>query len=137
MDIGDRIKAWRHALGLTQDEFAKRAGISKATLVGYEVGQRKPGADALAAIAKTGCNMTWLLTGEGDMLPKTRVSAEENASQYARRWEKIIALVEGIEDEQERAAFIDELYARARQTAELAELRKAVRELSAAIKKMA
>ncbi len=71
------------------------------------------------------------------MLPKTRVSAEENASQYARRLEKIIALVEGIEDEQERAAFIDELYARARQTAELAELRKAVRELSAAIKKMA
>ncbi len=137
MGIADRIKAWRNALGLTQDEFARRAGIPKRTLVGYENSEREPGAAALAAIAKTGCNINWLLTGEGEMLPETRVSAEENASQYARRWEKIIALVEGIEDEQERAAFIDELYARARQTAELAELRKAVRELSAAIKKMA
>lgn len=137
MSIGERIKTWRHALGLTQDEFARRAGMSKATLVGYEVGQRKPGADALAAIAKTGVNMTWLLTGEGEMLPETRVSAEENASQHARRWEKIIALVEGIEDEQERAAFLEEIYARARQTAELAELRKAVRDLQTAIKKPA
>jgi len=137
MEIGDRIKAWRHALGLTQDEFAQRSGISKATLVGYEIGQRKPGADALAAIAKTGCNMTWLLTGEGDMWHKSSTDTVFHATKNNRRWEKIMALVDGIEDEQERAAFLDELYARARQTAELAELRQAVRELTTAIKKTA
>ncbi len=135
--IGARLKRWRQALGLTQAQFCERLGMHIGVLKKYEQDVNVPGGEVLAAIAKTGCNINWLLTGEGEMLPETRVSAEENASQYARRWEKIIALVEGIEDEQERAAFIDELYARARQTAELAELRKAVRELSAAIKKMA
>lgn len=137
MAVSERIKAWRHALGLTQDEFSRRAGIPKRTLVGYENAEREPGAAALAAIARTGCDMNWLLTGEGQMIPQVPARIEENAAQYGRRWEKIIALVEGIEDEQERAAFLDELYARARQTAELAELRRAVRDLSAAIKKTA
>lgn len=137
MDLANRIKAWRHALGLTQDEFAKLAGMSKATLVGYEVGQRKPGADALAAIAKTGVNMTWLLTGEGEMRVQVPVTPDISASPYARRWEKIMALVEGIEDEEERSAFLDELFARARQTAELAELRQAVRDLTATLQKRA
>ncbi|QXP89476.1 LexA family protein [Methylococcus capsulatus] len=81
MAIGDRIKAWRNALGLTQGEFAKRAGISKATLVGYEVGQRKPGTDALAALAGTGMNMTWLLTGKGEMLPKPCPAPDAGAAQ--------------------------------------------------------
>jgi len=66
-DIARRIKAWRHALGLTQEEFARRSGIPKRTIVGYENAERDPGSAALAAIAKTGVNMTWLLTGEGQM----------------------------------------------------------------------
>ena len=77
MQIAERIRAWRHALGLTQDEFAKRAGIPKRTLVGYENSEREPGAAALSAIAKTGCNMTWLLTGEGEMLAQTRASIDD------------------------------------------------------------
>lgn len=141
MDLANRIKAWRHALGLTQDEFAKLAGMSKATLVGYEVGQRKPGADALAAIAKTGVNMTWLLTGEGEMLPvkseKTTENQQDSASldalagRHARRWSKLIELVESSPSPEEAEAILDELFARARQQAELAELRQAVRELTA------
>jgi hypothetical protein len=43
-----------------------------------------------------------------------------------RRWEAIVALVQGIEDEAARAAALDELYARAQTAAELAELRRAV-----------
>lgn len=126
MDISDRIKAWRHALGLTQEEFARRSGMSKATLVGYEVGQRKPGADALAAIAKTGVNMTWLLTGEGEMRAQTRAESTFSAIPHGRRWEKIIALVEGIEDDTKRAAVLDELFSHAQKEAELEALRKAV-----------
>jgi transcriptional regulator with XRE-family HTH domain len=135
--LAERIKAWRHALGLTQDEFARRAGIPKRTLVGYENAEREPGSAALAAIAKTGVNMTWLLTGEGEMRVQVPVTPDISASPYARRWEKIMALVEGIEDEEERSAFLDELFARARQTAELAELRQAVKTLTATLKKTA
>jgi len=147
MEIGDRIRAWRHALGMTQEEFARRALISKATLVGYEVGQRKPGADALAAIAKTGVNMTWLLTGEGEMLPRRPDKNESNQSDgmqlealagpRARRWAKIIELTESAPTPEEAEAVIDELFARAKERIELAELRQAVRELTAERKKTA
>lgn len=140
MDIANRIKAWRHALGVTQDEFARRAGIPKRTLVGYENAEREPGAAALAAIARTGVNMTWLLTGEGEMrpeAPQTRASIEDFAGKHAGRWEKIIALVEGIEDEAARSAALEELFARAQSAAEIAELRQAVKALTAAQQKRA
>lgn len=137
MQIDARIKAWRHALGLTQDEFARRSGIPKRTLVGYENAEREPGASALAAIAKTGCNMTWLLTGEGDMRSQTSMEPSAPATKNMRRWEKIMALVEGIEDEEQRAKALDELFSRAQSAAELAELRQAVRQLQKASPKAA
>jgi transcriptional regulator with XRE-family HTH domain len=70
MSTRDRLKQWRNFLGLTQQQFCERTGIPLRTLRGYEGGTRHPGEDALAAIARTGVNMTWLLTGEGEMLPR-------------------------------------------------------------------
>lgn len=124
----------------TVSSFARRCGIPEATIRSYLDG-RKPVFDKLVRMAQAaGVTLDWLATGRG---PKRRTNAQhiENVASssitHARRWEKIIALVEGIEDEQERAAFLEEIYARARQTAELAELRKAVRDLQTAIKKPA
>lgn len=121
--------------------FARLCGIPEANLRSYINKTNKPSYDKLARIADVaGVTLDWLATGRG---PKRRTDAQTRAtpdissSPHARRWEKIIALVDGIEDEQERAAFLDELYARARQTAELAELRQAVRDLTTAIKKTA
>lgn len=146
-DLAGRIKAWRHALGMTQDEFARRAGIPKRTLVGYENAEREPGAAALSAIAKTGCNMTWLLTGEGDMLPVQPAHTNENQSDsasldalagpHARRWAKIIELVESAPSPEEAEALLNEFLARAREKTELAELRQAVRDLTATLQKRA
>ncbi|WP_017937005.1 helix-turn-helix domain-containing protein [Zestomonas thermotolerans] len=140
-DIAKRIKAWRHALGLTQEEFARRSGIPKRTIVGYENAERDPGSAALAAIAKTGVNMTWLLTGEGEMLPGKQEKTAENqadsasldalAGRHASRWSKLIELVESAPSPEEAEAILDELFARAREKTELAELRQAVRELTA------
>jgi transcriptional regulator with XRE-family HTH domain len=146
-ELAIRIKAWRHALGLTQDEFARRAGIPKRTLVGYENAEREPGASALAAIAGTGVNMTWLLTGEGEMLPGEVKKPESNqidsasldalAGPHARRWAKIIELVESAPTSEEAEALMNEFLARARQQAELAELRQAVSNLTATLQKRA
>jgi transcriptional regulator with XRE-family HTH domain len=145
MKINARIKAWRQALGLTQEEFAKRAGISKATLVGYEVGQRKPGAEALAAIARTGVNMTWLLTGEGEMLPRAsppvlqvlegkgeRRSADDDVARLLRQIE---AILNADPDPERRLMLAQELFARAQELARLGELEQAVAELRAALNK--
>ncbi|MEW5790004.1 MAG: helix-turn-helix domain-containing protein [Pseudomonadota bacterium] len=143
-EIRDRIKAWRHALGLTQEEFARRVGIPKRTLVGYENGEREPGSSALAAIAKTGVNMTWLLTGEGEMLPAKQTKTEENqrdsadldalAGDAIERWRAIMKLAADMPDK-ERAILLNEFFARAQSTAELAELRQAVQSLTASLKR--
>lgn len=97
--------------------------------------------DRLSRIADVaGVTLDWLATGRG---PKRRTDAQTRAtpdissSPYGKRWEKIIALVEAIEDDQQRDKAIDELFARAQSAAELAELRQAVRDLTTAIKKTA
>lgn len=143
MDIPNRLKAWRQSLGLTQDQFAQHSGISKTTLVGYEVGQRKPGSEALAALARTGVNVNWLLTGEGPMrqgAPERAPEAPETASErhdgepaehpHARRWAAIVQLVDAIEDPSRREALLSEFYARAQDAAELAALKRTVQALS-------
>ena len=121
--------------------FARRCGFSEGLLRAYLKAEKQPGMERLVRIAEVaGVTLDWLATGRG---PKRRsdaqvpVTPDVSASPYARRWEKIMALVEGIEDEEERSAFLDELFARARQTAELAELRQAVKALTAAQKKTA
>jgi len=128
MSTKDRLKQWRQFLGLTQQQFCERTGIPLRTLRGYEGGTRHPGEDALAAIARTGVNMNWLLTGEGEMLPREVPESALKGVQreHLRRWEAIVSLVQGIEDQAAREAALDELYARAQTAAELAELRRAV-----------
>ncbi len=140
---------------MTQDEFAKASGISKATLVGYEVGQRKPGYDALAAIAETGCNINWLLTGKGEMRDVDRekalqdgafrvidgearpLTAEDMAASLPRRLSALATLIDSLESPQEQAALLDDLLSRAQNAAEMHALKQAVAELRAAQKKTA
>jgi transcriptional regulator with XRE-family HTH domain len=158
MSLAHRLKAWRHALGLTQDQFAQRCGLPKRTVIGYENEEREPGSAALAAIAKTGVNMNWLLTGDGEMRQDTEqldtsvVSqkgssdvtykahepsaplcvAEPAAPLYTReprRWQSIIALVEAIDDDARREALMTELFSRAQDAAELADMRRQLGEL--------
>lgn len=121
--------------------FARRCGFSEGLLRAYLKAEKRPGMDRLAAIAEVaGVTLDWLATGRG---PKRRADAQApatpdiSASPYARRWDKIMALVEGIEDEAARAAAIEELFARAQSAAEMAELRRAVKALTAAQKKTA
>ncbi|MFZ5884565.1 MAG: helix-turn-helix domain-containing protein [Chloroflexota bacterium] len=139
MDMNARIKAWRHALGLTQDEFARKAGMSKASLVGYEVGQRKPGSEALAAIARTGANMTWLLTGEGEMVSKEMKTQQPRAFQtdaVFRQLEKIGELLDAL-PEHKRTYLLAEFLSRAEDAAEFISVVRQINELRAAQKKSA
>ncbi len=126
-------------MGLTQEQFAALAGMPKRTLVGYENAEREPGSSSLAAIARTGVNMTWLLTGEGEMRPSPAPEPESDQQlapdhPLARRWAKIAELLDAM-PEQESAALFDEFFARARSTAEVAELRRAVADLTAAVQR--
>lgn len=42
MEFGDRLKAARNNMGLTQEQLAEKIGVAKSTLAGYEKGNREP-----------------------------------------------------------------------------------------------
>lgn len=132
------MKAWREALGLTQAQMSARTGISIGVLKNYEQGGAIPGGKALAAIARTGVNMTWLLTGEGEMWPaKPQETAPPAAlGRYARRLEKIAALLDQLPEE-DAEAILAEVFARARNQAEALALRQELAALRAALKRSA
>lgn len=143
-ELGRRLRAWRQALGLTQAQMAECLRLHIGVLKKYETGHNTPGGEALAAYARTGVNVNWLLTGEGEMFARSspRESLDEalpsgtqllpRTHPRAKRWDHLIRLVEQIEDEERRDAVLSELFARAKDVAQIDELQRAVRELRAA-----
>lgn len=64
----DRIRRIRTYLGLTQQEFADKLGISHESVGAYEIGRNEPTDDVISLICRTfDINEEWLRTGKGDM----------------------------------------------------------------------
>lgn len=83
--LAERLVLARNALKLTQDALSGQSGIPLSTLKKYEGSHREPGADALSKLVKSGMNVNWLLTGDGDMKLETvpAGAAENRARNYA------------------------------------------------------
>ncbi|APG47489.1 helix-turn-helix domain-containing protein [Phaeobacter porticola] len=65
--FGDRVAAAREAAGMTQAQLARRLGIKKSTLAGWEQDLSEPRANKLSMLSGLlNVSMRWLLTGEGD-----------------------------------------------------------------------
>lgn len=64
-NLGNRIKKYRISIKMTQQEFAKRLGVTGASVSAYENGTRYPSLDIIVKIAKV-LNITTdeLLTGK-------------------------------------------------------------------------
>lgn len=76
--INERIRDLRKSLGLTQQEFSSRLGISRNTVATYEVGPSSPSESALTLICKTwNVNPEWLRAGEGEMYLSSPMDALE------------------------------------------------------------
>lgn len=66
--IGDQIRALRKALGLNQQDFGERIGLTFGAISGYESGRRAcPDAVIRSIVREYKCDELWLRTGEGDM----------------------------------------------------------------------
>lgn len=82
--MGDRIKALRQALGLSQTEFGTRIGVTQNYIWMIESEKRIPSDRTIADICRVfGVSEAWLRDGVGEMIPnKTR---EEELGQLVRR----------------------------------------------------
>ena len=67
----ERLKKLRTSLGLTQQQFADRIGVKRATIACYETGVNEPIDAIFTSICKEyGVSEEWLRTGEGEMFSK-------------------------------------------------------------------
>lgn len=81
MDIVDRLTAFRDYTGLTNSQFADRAGIPRPTLSQFLSGRNKRLSDDFTAKlhnAYPELNVLWLLFGEGDMLVASNIEFSES-----------------------------------------------------------
>lgn len=77
----DRIKKIRKALGLTQQEFADRLGISRGNIATYETRDGNPGSSVITLICREfNVSETWLRTGEGEMFVQRSEADEISAA---------------------------------------------------------
>lgn len=65
--FGDRVAAAREALGMTDEELARRLGVRLKTVRGWENDAAEPRANKLQILAGVlNVSIRWLLTGEGN-----------------------------------------------------------------------
>ena len=65
--FGDRVAGAREVAAMTQAQLARRLGVKKATLLGWEQDLSEPRANKLSMMAGVlNVSMAWLITGEGD-----------------------------------------------------------------------
>ena len=125
-DIAERLRLWRKtALELTQKEFAEATGVHLSAIRKYENRNSVPSSESLLAVASTGVDLHWLLTGEGDMraLAKRLGSAgnTEGVADLVHGLMAIEELLHGIPDDK-RSAVLDEIVSRLREVKRVADL---------------
>ena len=64
-EIGERLRAERHRLGMAQADFGLRCGVTKTTQFNYEAGDRSPHAEYLAVADTLGVDTNYVVTGRG------------------------------------------------------------------------
>jgi transcriptional regulator with XRE-family HTH domain len=105
--LGSRLKALRQRLGRTQAQMSDATDIPLPTWKKYEGSDRDPGAEALAAMARTGVNLHWLLTGQGPMLLASPAATSYSVAEPSAGWpqktgtvnvDALAAIIRGLED---------------------------------------
>lgn len=84
IEIGKRINQIRKALNLTQEDFGKTLGTSKASLSEIENGKYKASIELLEKLVKKhNVNLHFVITGEGDMFISPTAASYVRAEKFA------------------------------------------------------
>ncbi len=75
--MNERIKALRLALGLSQDEFGRRLGVTRGAITNIELNKVEPKPLFVNLICREfNVSLEWLETGEGEMFRSVSVNTE-------------------------------------------------------------
>lgn len=82
--MNERIKELRKVLGLSQDEFGRRLGLTRGAITNIELNKTEPKPLLIDLICREfDVNETWLRTGEGEML--VPISRDEEIEEFIGR----------------------------------------------------
>lgn len=131
--------------------FARRCGVPDSSLRDYTSDRKKPGVDALIAIAAAaGVTVDWLATGKGIKYTRDLKQAQErlngappavvpdlplNLEPYRKRLDALLNYLAQIDEEEDRSRIIDDFVLRAHDKIELVELKHVVNEMRATYNK--
>ena len=132
-DIAARLRLWRKdVLEMTHVRFAEATGVHLSAIRKYEGRHSVPSGESLLAIASTGVDLHWLLTGEGDMrAPSSTGDSDaktEADAELVRRLIAIEGLLNGIQDDK-RSAVLEEIFTRVQEAKRVADLEDIVGKL--------
>ena len=77
VSIGERLREERVRLGLSQTAFGELGGVTKKTQMLYEGGERAADSAYLAAVASSGVDVRYVVTGHRDAPAQDLPSPEE------------------------------------------------------------
>lgn len=102
--LGDRIRSLREKNNLTQEQIAKKIGISRGTYAHYEINKRRPDYETLIKIAN-------LFDVSTDYLLKGEEHYKELASEINKRSDTRYAAIDGhdFEDEEKDEILVNAL----------------------------
>lgn len=76
--IGERLREEREHLGLNQGAFGELGGVKANAQGNYEKGDRYPDAAYLAAVAKHGVDVLYVVTGQRTPKPSSSLDSDES-----------------------------------------------------------
>ena len=104
--FGDRVAAAREAADMTQAQMARRIGVKKTTVIGWEQDLSEPRANKLSMLSGLlNVSMRWLLTGEGDGMSSP--SEEEVPQDFSEILRELRSMRESMRLQAERAALLE------------------------------
>ena len=103
-DIGSRLRQERKRMGLSQREIGQLGGVAANAQGKYESGERVPKADYLAALANSGVDVLFVLTGRrastvalDNLLSRVALKGGEPAAMFVEVQQAVSQLVSTIE----------------------------------------
>jgi len=77
LSVARRLREEREKLGFSQEKFGMAGGVKKLAQINYEKGVRSPDANYLAAVARAGADVCYILTGQWGGSQLLALSQEE------------------------------------------------------------